>query len=174
MIGGMIIMNRCIVLNGDFTFLNTVSWRRGLRLWLTGKSEVLKYADKVVRCANGSELQIPLVVRLIKVIRMIYRNRVPYSKRNIMVRDGHKCMYCGTDKNLTIDHMLPSSRGGKTTFENCVTACQPCNNKKGNKTPSECKMFPMKRPHCPTISEFFRIKMKSLGVDACLKEWGVY
>ena len=166
-------MNRCIVLNGDFTFLNTVSWRRGLRLWLTGKSEVLKYADKVIRCADGSELQIPLVVRLIKVIRMIYRNRVPYSKRNIMVRDGHKCVYCGATESLTIDHMVPSSRGGKTSFENCVTACQPCNNRKGSRTTAESKMYPSKRPYAPTISEFFRIKMQSLGVDECLKEWGV-
>lgn len=167
-------MNRCIVLNGDFSFLNTVSWRRGLRLFLTGKSEVLKYGDKVIRCADGSELKIPLVVRLIKVIRMIYKNCVPYSKRNIMVRDGHRCMYCGATEKLTIDHMIPASRGGKTSFENCITACQPCNNKKGNKTPSEARMFPQRQPHCPTISEFFRIKMQSLGVDECLKEWGVY
>jgi len=167
-------MNRCIVLNGDYTFLNTVSWRRGIRLFLTGKSEVLKYADKTIRCADGSEFPIPLVVRLIKVIRMIYRNRVPYSKRNIMVRDGHKCVYCGATDKLTIDHMVPVSRGGKTNFENCVTACQPCNNKKNNRTPTEAKMFLRKQPYCPTISEFFKIKMKSLGVDDFLREIGVY
>ena len=167
-------MNRCIVLNGDFTFLNTVSWKRGIRLMLTGKSEALKFSDKTIRCADGSEFPVPLVIRLIKVIRMIYRNRVPYSKRNIMVRDGHKCVYCGATERLTIDHMVPSSRGGKTNFENCVTACQPCNNKKNNRTPSEAKMFPRKKPYCPTISEFFKIKMKSLGVDDFLKEIGVY
>lgn len=173
-IGGIFIMNRCIVLNGDFTFLNTVSWKRGIRLILTGKSEPLKYSDRVIRCADGSEFPVPLVIRLIKVIRMIYRNRVPYSKRNIMVRDGYECMYCGATNQLTIDHMLPSSRGGKTSFENCVTACQPCNNKKNNRTTSEAKMFPRKKPHCPTISEFFIIKMKSLGVDDFLRELGVY
>ena len=91
-----------------------------------------------------------------------------------MVRDGYTCMYCGARDKLTIDHMLPSSRGGKTSFENCVTACQPCNNRKGNKTTSEARMFPSRQPHCPTISEFFRIKMRALGVDKCLKEWGVY
>jgi hypothetical protein len=167
-------MDRCIVLNGDFTFLNTVSWRRGLRLWLTGKSEVLKYANKFIRCADGSEMPIPLVVRLIKVIRMIYRNRVPYSKRNIMIRDGYTCAYCGCREELTIDHMVPASRGGKTSFENCVTACRPCNNRKNNRTPSEAKMYPNKKPHCPTISEFFMIKMKQLGVDDYLRELGVF
>ena len=167
-------MSRCIVLNGDFTFLNTVSWRRGLRLYLTGKSEVLKYSDKAIKCADGSQMPIPLVIRLIKVIRMIYKNRVPYSKRNVLVRDRHTCVYCGAREQLTIDHMVPESRGGETSFENCVAACQPCNNKKSNRTPSEAKMFPSRRPYTPTISEFFRLKMKQLGVDECLKEWGVF
>ena len=167
-------MSRCIVLNGDFTFLNTVSWRRAIRLVMTGKTEVLKYTDRVLHCSDGKEIPIPLVVRLIKVIRMIYKNRVPYSKRNVMVRDEYTCAYCGATQNLTIDHIIPSSRGGKTTFENCVTACQPCNNKKGNRTPSESHMFLRKQPHPPTISEFFRIKMKQLGVDDFLKELGVY
>ena len=167
-------MNRCIVLNGDYTFLNTVSWRRAVSLVMTGKTEVLKYADRVIRCANGSIFKIPLVVRLIKVIRMIYRNRVPYTKKNVMVRDGYRCVYCGSSDKLTIDHMIPASRGGKTNFENCVTACQPCNNKKNNRTPSEAKMYPRRQPYAPTISEFFRIKMKQLGLDDFLKEVGVY
>ena len=166
-------MNRCIVLNGDYSFLNTVSWRRGLVLTIKGKTEVLKYTDRVIKCANGSVMNIPLVIKLIKVIRMIYRNRVPYSKRNIMTRDNHICVYCGSKNELTIDHMIPSSRGGKSTFENCVTACRPCNNKKNDRTPNEAKMYIKKRPYAPTISEFFRIKMKSLGIDKFLKELGV-
>jgi len=167
-------MNRCIVLNGDFTFLNTVSWRRGVVLALSGKTEVLKYADKVLHRSDGSKILVPLVLRLIKVIRMIYRNRVPYSKRNIMVRDGHRCVYCGSREELTIDHVIPTSRGGKTNFENCVTACKLCNNRKNNRTPNEAKMWINKRPYAPTISEFFRMKMKQLGVDDYLKELGVY
>lgn len=167
-------MNRCIVLNGDFSFLNTISWRRAICLLIKGKAEALKYADKVIYCADGSEVKIPLVMRLIKVIRLIYKNRVPYSKRNIMVRDDFKCCYCGAENHLTIDHIIPTSRGGKTTFENCVTACFDCNNKKNNRTPREAKMFLSKKPHAPTISEFFRLKMKNLGLDQYLKELGVY
>jgi len=167
-------MTRTIVLNGDYTFLNTVSWRRGLILVLKGKTEVLKTTGKFLRCSDGSNIPIPLVIKLIKVIRMIYRNRVPYSKRNIMVRDKNVCVYCGSKKELTIDHIIPTSRGGKTNFENCVTACRPCNNKKNNKTPREAKMFMKRTPYAPTISEFFRIKMKTLGVDKFLKEIGVF
>lgn len=167
-------MTRTIVLNGDYTFLNMVSWRRGLILVLKGKSEVLKYTDQVLHCSDGSEIPIPLVIRLIKVIRMIYKNRVPYSKRNILVRDNYRCAYCGSTHELTIDHMIPTSRGGKSTFENCVTSCRSCNNRKNDKTPNEAKMFLKIKPYAPTISEFFRIKMKSLGVDKFLKELGVF
>ena len=167
-------MNRCIVFNGDYTYLNTVSWRRALALYMKDKVEILKYADKVIQCADGSFFKIPLVMRLIKVIRMIYRNKVPYSKRNVMYRDNHTCTYCGATDKLTVDHVIPASRGGKTSFENCVTACFSCNNKKNNKTPREANMFMRKKPYTPTISEFFMIKMKSLGVDSYLKELGVY
>jgi len=105
---------------------------------------------------------------------MIYKAHVPYTKKNVIVRDNFKCVYCGSDDNLTVDHILPVSRGGKTCFENCVASCQKCNNKKNNKTPSEAKMFMSKRPHSPTISEFFVMKMKNLGVDEFLRELGVY
>lgn len=165
---------KTIVLNGDYTFLNTVSWRRAVRLLMNGKIEVLKYADRIIHCSNGKCISVPLVVKLIKVIRMIYRNHVPCSKRNIIIRDNNQCAYCGTSKNLTVDHIVPVSRGGKTTFENCVAACQPCNNTKNDRTPNEAKMYLRVKPHAPTISEFFRIKMKQLGVDEFLQDLGVY
>ena len=168
-------MDRCIVLNGDYTFLNTVNWKRAICLVIKEKAEVLKEADNCVRNGFGKVVcRMPLVIKLIKVIRLIYKNKVPFSKRNIMVRDNFKCAYCGSSSNLTIDHVVPTSQGGKNEFENCVTSCQPCNNKKGNRTPSEAKMFMNKRPYAPTISEFIRMKMKQLGVDQFLRELGVY
>ena len=100
--------------------------------------------------------------------------KVPFSKRNMLTRDYFKCVYCGSKKQLTIDHVIPTSKGGKTTFENCVTACIDCNNKKKNRTPSEANMFLARRPTHPTISEFLRIKMELLGLDKFLKEVGVY
>lgn len=91
-----------------------------------------------------------------------------------MVRDRYLCVYCKSNRDLTIDHVIPASRGGKNSFENCVTACRTCNNKKGNRTPREAKMFLKKQPYAPTISEFFRIKMDQLGMHKLLKELGVY
>ena len=165
---------RTIVLNGDYTYLNTVSWRRALCLVMKGKTEVLKYSNRICRCVGGIEIKIPLIIKLIKVIRMIYKNKVPFSKRNVMVRDHYRCAYCNSNKNLTIDHIIPASRGGKSSFENCITACKSCNNKKGNRTPTEAKMYLTKKAYPPTISEFLRLKMKKVGADAYLKEMGVY
>jgi len=166
---------RTVVLNGDYSFLNTVNWRRAVCLLIKEKAEVLKEADTVIRNGFGQPVfKMPLVIKLVKIIRLIYKNKVPFSKRNIMVRDDYKCMYCGAISNLTIDHIIPISRGGKSNFENCTTSCQPCNNKKGKHTPSEVKMFLIRQPHCPTISEFIIMKMKKLQISDFLKELGVY
>lgn len=167
-------MDRCIILNTDYTFLNSVSWKRAVRIFANGKTEVLKYSSRIIKTAGGEEFIVPSVMRLIKMIRMIYRNKVPFSKRNMIIRDRYKCVYCGSKKQLTIDHVMPASKGGKTNFENCVTACIECNNKKKNRTPSEANMFLQRRPTHPTISEFFRIKMELSGLDKFLKEVGIY
>jgi 5-methylcytosine-specific restriction endonuclease McrA len=167
-------MERCVVLNGDYSFLNTINWKRAVCLVVSGKTEVIKYSDKVLRTVNGEFMKLPLVIKLIKIIRSIYKSHVPFTKKNVMVRDRYLCTYCKSNKELTIDHVIPVSRGGKTSFENCTTACKPCNNKKGNRTPREAKMFLKQQPHAPTISEFFRIKMAQLGMDKLLKELGVY
>ena len=168
-------MERCVILNGDYTFLNVVNWKRAIRLMVKQKAEVLKYSKIPLRNCEGEIVtHVPLVMRLIKIIRMIYKNKVPFSKKNVFVRDKHKCAYCGSGRELTVDHIMPASRGGKTNFDNCITACKPCNNKKDRKTPSEAKMYLSHQPYAPTISEFIRFKMKQLGVDKFLKEIGVY
>lgn len=170
-------MERCIILNGDYSYLNVVSWKRAICLMIKGKAEVLKYSDKsVIRNVEGEEvMRVPLVMRLIKIIRMIYKNKVPYSKRNIFIRDNFRCVYCGArNERLTVDHVIPQGQGGKSSFDNCVAACKPCNHKKGNRTPTEAKMFMRKRPYSPTIYEFIRLKMKHYKIDDFLKELGVY
>jgi hypothetical protein len=75
---------------------------------------------------------------------------------------------------MTIDHVIPSSRGGKSSFENCVASCKDCNSKKNNCTPSECKMPLRRQPFRPTIMEFITIKMKELGVDKVLADLWEY
>ena len=167
-------MDKIILLNSDYSFLNIVDWKKSFTLLVKNKVEVLKYSTDVIKTAAGKFLKIPLIIRLIKLIRAVYRTKVPFSKKNVLIRDGFKCSYCGMTKgNLTIDHIFPRSKGGKSTFENCTAACKKCNNKKGNLTCLEAKMFPNTKLIAPTISEFLRTKMQTLGVDNVLKElWG--
>jgi len=152
-----------------------VNWQKGLKLLYKGKATVLKYTEIVVNTAEKVVVKIPAVIKLIKLIRTIYRTKVPFSKNNIMVRDNFTCQYCGVEKNkLTIDHVIPVSRGGKSSFENCVAACQDCNNKKGSQLPSEARMYLKRQPTSPTISEFTRLKAVKSGIFDLLKELGVY
>jgi 5-methylcytosine-specific restriction endonuclease McrA len=164
-------MAQVILLNADYSFLNTVNWKKAFILIAKGKVEVVKYGERVIKNAAGAVLRIPAVMRLIKLIRTVYRTRVPFSKKNVMVRDKFTCVYCGEQNaRFTIDHVTPKSKGGKSTFENCVTSCKSCNNKKGDSLCSEVKMFPKTKLVAPTINEFLQMKVKSLGVDKVLKE----
>ncbi len=163
-------MRTCILLNADYTFLNVVNWKRAFKMLINDKVTVVEYTDKYIKCGSCT-IQLPSIMRLIKLIRTIYRNHVPFTKRNIMVRDGYKCVYCDSRNTLTIDHIIPSSRGGLSNFDNCVTACRKCNNDKGNKTPRDANMFLRKRPYQPTISEFLKIKMKQMGIDKMIDEF---
>jgi 5-methylcytosine-specific restriction endonuclease McrA len=168
-------MNQCILLNADYTYLNVVDWKRAMCLMIKGKVQVLKHSARIVRTAEGIIIKVPAVMKLIKLIRALYVNRVPFSKKNILVRDGFKCAYCGAERQrLTIDHIIPKSKGGKANFENCVSSCKPCNNKKGDRTPREAQMFLKVKAYQPTISEFLRLRVKKLGINDVLRDMGIY
>ena len=144
-------------------------------LMAKGKVQVLRHSERIIRTAEGIIVKIPAVMKLIKLIRTLYVNRVPFSKKNVLVRDGFKCAYCGTERQkLTIDHIIPKSKGGKATFENCVTSCKPCNNIKGDRTPREANMYLKVKAYQPTISEFLRLKVKKLGINDVLRDLGIY
>ena len=162
-----------VLLNADYSFLHVVDWKKAVTLITKGKVEVLKLGTKIVRNFEGTkEIIVPLIMRLIKLVRTLYKTKVPYSKRNVFIRDGFMCCYCGKEPGkLTIEHIVPRDQGGKSTFENTVAACLECNNKKGNRTPSEAGMYLIKRPFAPTINEFLQLRMKKWGVKSILKEF---
>ncbi len=164
-------MTQCVVLNADYTYLNTVSIKKALCLLAKEKVEVLKHSGQIFRTGLGLVMKIPSIIRLVKLIRTLYKARVPFSKKNVMVRDGFKCAYCGIkDVRLTIDHIVPKAKGGKSTFENCVASCKPCNSRKGHKSCREARMFPKVRSHQPTVMEFLQLKMKAQGINKIIEE----
>lgn len=169
-------MNGCILLNGDWTYLSTLDFKRTMRLMSKDhKVEILKYSDKKIKRPDGSFMNIPKVMRLLEIVRRIYRAKIPWNRKNVLTRDRNRCMYCGRkDRSLTIDHVFPQSRGGATSFENCVASCFDCNNKKGNRTPREAGMKLIRQPFAPTIAEFVRIKMTRTGITEFLQDIGIY
>ena len=167
-------MTQCVLLNADYSFMNVVDWKRALRLVVKNKVTVLSYSQHLVRGAEGMVMRIPAVLKLIKLIRAVYRSRVPFSKRNVLIRDGFACSYCGERKGkMTIDHIVPRSRGGPTNFENCVACCRACNTRKGNRLPSEAGMFLNKSHHQPTISEFLRLRLQRVGIQDLWQHLGL-
>jgi 5-methylcytosine-specific restriction endonuclease McrA len=165
--------NGVILLNADYSFLHVVKWKKAITLICKGKVEVLKLGKKIVRNFEGTkEIIVPLIMRLIRMVRTLYKNKVPYSKRNVFIRDEFTCAYCGIEPpKLTIEHVVPRDQGGKSTWENTVAACKPCNDRKMNRTPSEAGMYLKRRPFAPTINEFLQIRIRKMGINEVLKEF---
>ena len=165
-----------ILLNTDYTYLSNIPWQKAICLMVKGKVEVLKYTKRIIRNFDGSVvMKVPAVIKLVKIIRTLYKTKVPFSKRNVLIRDNFTCSYCGKEsKKLTIDHVVPKSKGGKSTFENTTASCKSCNSKKGNYSCEEAKMWPNSNRTQPTIHEFLNLRIKSLGINKLLKELGVF
>lgn len=142
-------MNGVLVLNFDYTPLNVTTVRRGFVLVDKGKAEIVK-SDKSPIVTGFKTYVRPLIIRLLKYIKHFRRNLRP-NRNRIYKRDGHQCVYCGSSKNLTLDHVIPKSRGGKNDWQNLVTSCFKCNLKKADMTPEEAKMSMRNKPFAPTL-----------------------
>lgn len=142
-------MNRVLVLNYDYTPLNVTTTRRGFVLVYKGKAEIIK-SDDIPIVGDYKTYIRPVIIRLLQYIKHKIRNIKP-NRTKIYKRDNHECVYCGSIKQLTLDHVIPKSRGGKNTWNNLVTCCFTCNLKKGNKTPDEAKMVMRTQPHTLNI-----------------------
>ncbi|MCK5020522.1 MAG: HNH endonuclease [Candidatus Peribacteraceae bacterium] len=152
-----------LVLDPNFQEHNVVDWKKAIKYLVKGTAEVIEYYDKVIRNTERTFItKIPKVMRLLKLEARVYRTHIPFSKPAVLIRDGYKCIYCGTNKKrLTIDHILPKSRGGDhRSFENTVACCEDCNCTKGDRTPEEAGMKLLKRVYTPTVYEYLIKKMK--------------
>jgi 5-methylcytosine-specific restriction endonuclease McrA len=140
-----------LVLNATYEPLSVVSLRRAVVLLLKEKAEIVEAAEAELRSEHVI-MPMPLVIRLVYYVRIPYRVSLPLTRRTVLARDHYACQYCGDQpprKELTVDHVLPRSRGGRTTWDNVVAACQRCNGRKGNRTPEEANMRLRSRPSQP-------------------------
>lgn len=123
---------------------------------LLGKAELVsKDPKKNIKTVSGLFVW-PTVIRLSKYVNVPYK-KVVLTRKNILRRDGYKCVYCGrSDIALTVDHIIPKARGGTDSWENMVCACTSCNNKKGNRTPSEANLRMLYKPYAPNHILFIK------------------
>ncbi|HVY04173.1 MAG TPA: HNH endonuclease [Caulobacterales bacterium] len=144
-----------LVLNADYRPLSYFPlslwpWQETVKAVFLDRVEVIAEYDQVVR-SPSFEMRLPSVISLRDYIA---QDRPPaFTRFNVFLRDGFTCQYCGKGEDLTFDHLTPRSKGGRTTWDNIITACGPCNLKKGGRLPREAKMFPQRKPHKPTMHE---------------------
>lgn len=145
-----------MVLNQNYEALTICTTKKAIVLVLLNKAEIIAKKDSLVIHSAKMSIPFPSIIRLERYIPVQYKN-VMLSRKNILRRDGHKCQYCGrSDLPLTVDHVIPKSKGGKDTWENLVTACIKCNNKKGDRTPEEAKMHFIRKPFRPSHIMFLK------------------
>ncbi|KAJ6817013.1 uncharacterized protein M6B38_414015 [Iris pallida] len=156
---------RGLVLDISYRPVNVVCWKRAICLEFMEKADVLEYYDQTVSSPQGS-FYIPAVLRVPHLLQIVKRRRVKQSlsRKNIFYRDSYTCQYCSCKENLTIDHILPISRGGEWNWTNLVTACSRCNSRKGNKTIEEANMKLLKIPKAQKDFDILAIPLTTSAV----------
>lgn len=167
-------MDRTLLLNSTFEPLKIISWQRAITLLTQGKVEVIDFHDREVRGVAVS-FRLPSILRLLKLVRVRRASReVRFSRANIYRRDKYTCQYCGTRaaaEELTFDHVVPQVQGGQATWQNIVTACLACNNRKGGRTPREAGMRLIRQPVKPAWMPVVTLR---LGIRTAPMSWRDY
>ena len=158
----MYMEGRALLLNATFQPLQVISWQRALQLFFSGKVEIVEESSRTIRSVSLT-IKMPLVIRLLKFVpQRNKRSIVRFTRNNIFLRDQYTCQYCGAKPKLeflTMDHVVPVVKGGPKSWENIVTACQPCNIKKGGRTPDEANMRLKLAPRQPVWLPFMGLNI---------------
>jgi 5-methylcytosine-specific restriction endonuclease McrA len=152
-----------LVLNASFEPINICAARRALVLVLKGVASAEEESLSAIHSARNA-VRLPTVIRLLEYRRIPHQTRA-LSRKNILMRDRFTCQYCHRTMpsgELTLDHVIPRSRAGETTWENLVACCHPCNNRKGSRTPEEAGMRLARQPR-PFSLHTSRHLMRILG-----------
>ena len=146
-----------LVLNATYEPINVCTVRRAVVLLLKAKAEVIEHSEWELHSATTS-LARPVVIRLVSYVRIprdTHRRKI--TRRAVFARDDWTCQYCGARSNLTVDHVVPRSKGGLSTWDNIVASCAPCNRRKGNALLRQVGMQLRKPPRTPSPHVFIHV-----------------
>jgi 5-methylcytosine-specific restriction endonuclease McrA len=150
-----------------------IGWQKALVLWFQGKVDILEYHAASARSASSS-FKLPSVMRLRRYVSPRRSTRLKFSRENIYIRDNFICQYCAesfASKDLTLDHVVPASKFGRKDWTNVVTACRPCNHRKGNRTPLAAGMPLLNEPKIPA---WLPIAQPYMKIENMPFEWRAY
>ena len=160
---------RVLVLNATFEPINVCTVRRAVVLLLKEKAELIERSIRELH-SETTTLARPVVIRLITYVnvpRDAHRRKI--TRRAVFARDSWTCQYCGSRSNLTVDHVIPRSKGGESSWENIVASCAPCNRRKGDHLPAQANMHPRRKPSAPSPHVF--IHVASPTIPAAWRQW---
>ncbi|MCM2276584.1 MAG: HNH endonuclease [Oligoflexia bacterium] len=167
-------MSHALVLNASFEPLHIVTWQRAIQLLFQGKVEVIEESEQEIRTVRLT-IKIPAVLRLLSYVPLTRKKHlIRFSRTNIFLRDHHICQYCGgkfSKSHLTLDHVVPIVQGGRKCWENIVTACKPCNQRKGGRTPAQAAMQLIRKPRQPAWLPTANLQ---LGISRAPDSWKIY
>lgn len=146
---------RVLILNQDLRALTVCSVQKAFVLLYLNKAEMISDVDDYFIRSISAQYPMPSVIKLQNYVNVPYKN-VALTRQNIFKRDGGCCQYCGSQRDLTLDHVHPRSRGGATSWDNLITACKRCNSRKGDNTPEEANMPLKYKPYRPSFIMFLR------------------
>lgn len=149
-------MNRkVLVLNQDFSPISVCTVQRAFLMTFLKKTELIAPANGYTLNSISQQFPMPSVIRLTRYVHVPYKG-VALTRQNVFRRDNFSCQYCGYEKELTLDHVIPRSKGGKSAWNNLVSACKRCNARKGDNTPDEAGIKLRIKPFRPTYVMFLR------------------
>jgi len=200
-------MNQTLKLNSAGLPIEIVSWQQAVDLWMKGKAVIVECYDTLIKAGRRatelpehiqrdlikiydddleswqSAMYMPAVIRMVDFIKPAKRFSIykPFNRLNIWLRDGGRCQYCGckvAKNSFEYEHVIPQSRGGKSSWTNIVCSCHACNNKKRDRTPEEAGMKLLRKPFAPitanSYSENVVQKFRSLKGTTSIQEWRNY
>ncbi len=153
-----------LVLNATYEPINVCTVRRAVVLLLKSKAEVIEHSEWRLHSANSTMAR-PVVIRLVSYVnipRDTHRRRI--TRRAVFARDDWTCQYCGSRSNLTVDHVVPRSKGGGSSWDNIVASCAPCNRRKGNALPRQAGMHLVRQPKAPNPSVFIHVASPTIPI----------